>query len=63
MKKRLLEAHQRQEDFISYLHEKECLKATKELEDIPNFMEGFERAKQQVVDNDVVKFEDVRRDV
>ena len=50
-------------DFMSYLYEQECWEATEELEAIPGFMEGFERAKQQAKDNDVVQFEDVRRDV
>lgn len=50
-------------DFVSYLYERECWEATKELEAIPGFVEGFERAKQQAQDNDVVRFEDIRRDV
>jgi len=62
---RLLSAEHLQSaiDYISYLYERERLKATKELEDIPGFIEGFERVKQQVVNNDVVRFEDIRRDV
>jgi hypothetical protein len=50
-------------DFISYLYERECWEATEELETIPGFIEGFERAKKQAKDNDVVRFEDIRRDV
>jgi len=50
-------------DFMSYLYERECWEATEELEAIPGFMEGFERAKQQTQANDVVRFEDIRRDV
>lgn len=50
-------------DFISYLYERECLDATKELESIPGFMEGFERAKEQAYEGDVVRFDDIRRDV
>jgi hypothetical protein len=50
-------------DFMSYLYDQECEEATAELEAIPGFMEGFERAKHQAEDNDVVRFEDVRRDV
>ena len=50
-------------DFMSYLYERECWEATEELEAIPGFVEGFERAKKQAKDNDVVRFEDIRRDV
>lgn len=50
-------------DFISYLYERECWEATEELEAIPGFVEGFERAKKQAKANDVVRFEDIRRDV
>ncbi len=50
-------------DFISYLYERECWEATEELEAIPGFVEGFERAKKQTKNNDVVRFEDIRRDV
>lgn len=50
-------------DFMSYLYEQERVEATEELEAIPGFMEGFERAKQQAQDKDVVRFEDIRRDV
>lgn len=50
-------------DFVSYLYERECWEATEELETIPGFVEGFERATKQVKDNDVVRFEDIRRDV
>lgn len=62
---RLLSAEHLQSaiDFISYLYEQERLKATEELEAIPGFVEGFERAKQQVINNDVIRFEDVRRNV
>lgn len=42
-------------DFMSYLYERECQEATEELEAIPGFMEGFERAKQQAKDKDVVR--------
>jgi len=50
-------------DFMSYLYERECWEATAELEAIPGFISGFERARQQVDDNDVIRFEDIRRDV
>jgi hypothetical protein len=50
-------------DYMSYLYELECWEATEELEAIPGFMEGFERAKQQARDKDVLRFEDIRRDV
>jgi hypothetical protein len=50
-------------DFMSYLYERECWEATEELEAIPGFIEGFERAKKQAKDNEVVRFEDIRRDV
>jgi len=61
---RLLSPERRQSvvDFMSYLYERECWEATEELEAIPGFTEGFERAKQQARDNDVVRFEDIRRD-
>ncbi len=50
-------------DFMSYLYERECWEATEELEAIPGFVEGFERAKKQIKNNNVVRFEDIRRDV
>ena len=50
-------------DFMSYLYERECWEATNELEAIAGLIEGFERAKQQAKDNDVVRFEDIRRGV
>ncbi len=50
-------------DFMSYLYERECWEATEELEAISGFVEGFERAKKQAKDHDVVRFEDIRRDV
>ena len=50
-------------DFASYLYERECWEATEELEAIPGFIEGFERAEEQAKDNDVVRFEDIRRNV
>ncbi len=50
-------------DFVSYLYERECWEATEELEAIPGFVAGFERAKKQTEANDVVRFEDIRRDV
>jgi hypothetical protein len=59
---RLLSAERLQSvvDFMSYLYERECWEATQELETIPGFMEGFERAKQQAESDDVVRFEDIR---
>ncbi|HEY83940.1 MAG TPA: hypothetical protein G4N96_02325 [Chloroflexi bacterium] len=50
-------------DFMNYLYERERWEATEELEAIPGFIDGFERAKQQVRNNDVVRFEDIRRNV
>ena len=50
-------------DFMSYLYERESWEATKELEAIPGFLEGFARADKQAADNDVVRFEDIRRNV
>ena len=50
-------------DFVSYLYDRECWEATEELKAIPGFIEGFERAKVQADDNDVVRFADIRRDV
>ena len=50
-------------DFMSYLYERESWDATKELEAIPGLLEGFERAEKQAANNEVVRFEDIRRDV
>lgn len=50
-------------DYIRYLYERESQEATEELEAIPGFMEGFRRARKQIETGDVVRFEDIRRDV
>jgi hypothetical protein len=50
-------------DFMSYLYERECWEATEELEAIPGFAVGFERAKTQMKENNIVRFEDIRDDV
>jgi hypothetical protein len=50
-------------DFLAYLEERERSEATEELLKIPGFEEAFHRAAQQVQDDQVVRFEDIRRDV
>lgn len=50
-------------DFLAYLQEREENEATAELLNIPGFEEAFQRAVEQAESGDVVRFEDVRRDV
>jgi hypothetical protein len=50
-------------DFLAYLEERERSEATKELLRIPGFEDAFQRAVQQVEESQIVRFEDVRRDV
>lgn len=50
-------------DFLAYLEEREQSEATEELVRIPGFEEAFHRAAQQVEGGQIVRFEDIRRDV
>jgi hypothetical protein len=50
-------------DFLAYLQEREENEATAELLGIPGFQESFDRALAQAECGQVVRFEDVRRDV
>jgi hypothetical protein len=50
-------------DFLAYLQEREENEATAELLSIPGFEAAFHRAVQQAESGEVVRFEDVRRDV
>lgn len=50
-------------DFLAYLQEREESEATAELLSIPGFEAAFRRAVEQADSGEVVRFEDVRRDV
>jgi len=50
-------------DFLAYLQEREEDQATAELLSIPGFQAAFRRAIEQADSGDVVRFEDIRRDV
>jgi hypothetical protein len=50
-------------DFLAYLQEREENEATAELLSIPGFEAAFRRTVQQVEKGEVVRFEDIRRDV
>ena len=50
-------------DFLAYLEEREESQATAELLSIPGFEGAFRRAVEQAEAGEVVRFEDVRRDV
>ena len=50
-------------DFLAYLEEREQSEATEELLAIAGFEEAFRRAVQQVKEGQVVRFEDIQRDV
>ena len=50
-------------DFLAYLQEREENEATAELLSIPGFEAAFWRAVEQADRGDVVRFEDIRRDV
>ena len=50
-------------DFLASLQEREESEATAELLSIPGFGEAFRHAVEQADSNDVVRFEDIRRDV
>ena len=50
-------------DFLAYLEERESSEATQELLSIPGFEEAFRKAVRQAERGQVVRFEDIRRDV
>jgi len=50
-------------DFLAYLEERESSEATQELLKIPGFQEAFQRALKQEEQGQVVRFEDIHRDV
>ena len=50
-------------DFLAYLEEREQSEATEELLKIPGFEDAFHRAVQQVEEGQIVRFEDIQRDV
>jgi len=50
-------------DFLAYLEEREESQATAELLSIPGFEDAFRPAVQQAEAGDVLRLEDVRRDV
>jgi hypothetical protein len=50
-------------DFLAYLQEREENEATAELLNSPGFEAAFRRAIEQADKGDVVRFEDIRRDV
>jgi len=50
-------------DFLAYLQEREENQATTELLSIPGFEAAFRRGVEQADSGDVVRFEDIRRDV
>ena len=51
------------DDFLAYLQEREENQATTELLSIPGFETAFRRGVEQADSGDVVRFEDIRRDV
>lgn len=50
-------------DFLAYLDEREQSEATEELLRIPGFEDAFSRAVQDVEEGQIVRFEEIRRDV
>lgn len=50
-------------DFLAYLEERESSEATQELLNIPGFEEAFRRAVQQAEEGQIVRFEDIRREL
>ena len=48
-------------DFLSYLEDRESSIATQELLNIPGFEEVFRSASQQVEQDEVIKFDNIRR--
>jgi hypothetical protein len=50
-------------DFLAYLQERESEEATAELLNIPGFEEAFQHAVEQADRDEIVRFEEIRRDV
>lgn len=50
-------------DFLAYLDEREQSEATEELLSISGFEDAFQRAVRQVEEGQIVRFEDIQRDV
>jgi hypothetical protein len=51
------------DDFLGYLEEREENEATQELLNLPGFEAAFRQALQQAEAGEIVRFEDIRRDV
>ena len=51
------------DDFLAYLQEREENEATAELLSIPGFEAAFRRVVEQADRGEVVRFEDIRRDI
>ena len=49
--------------FVEYLADKESQEATKELLNIPGFLESFERAKKDIAASRVTNWRSVRSDI
>jgi hypothetical protein len=50
-------------DFLAYLDERESNDATEELLSIPNFLEDYQEAMQDIENGDVVPLKSIRRHV
>jgi len=50
-------------DFLAYLEDRESAEATEELLRIAGFEEALAQALQQVENGEIVRFEDIRRNV
>ena len=50
-------------DFMAYLDERESNDATEELLSIPNFLEDYQEAMQDIENGDVVSLKSIRRHV
>ena len=50
-------------DFLDYLDERESNDATEELLSIPNFLEDYQEAMQDIENGDVVSLKSIRRHV
>ncbi|MBP5974334.1 hypothetical protein HW132_16720 [Brasilonema sp. CT11] len=50
-------------DFLAYLADKESEDATRELLDIPGFIESFERGKKDIAESRVKNWRTIRSDV
>jgi hypothetical protein len=50
-------------EFVEYVADKESQEATKELLNIPGFLESFERAKKDIAASRVTNWRSVRSDI